>query len=210
MKKRSTKEQILFVLKRQGESTMKEIMENFTVSEIAVRRHIRDLMSQSFISERIVKQAIGRPFHMYELTSKGHATFPNKNAELPEELLNDLEETLGKEAVSEVLKKRKEREEKLYETHISATDFDERIKQIAHLQDEEGYMVEYVKLDDGSYQIKNYNCPIYSMASSFKEVCHNEKHVLEKMFPESKVISESKITDGKKNCCWTISPPKVK
>lgn len=209
MKKRSTKEQILFVLKRQGESTMKEIMENFTVSEIAVRRHIRDLMSQAFISERIIKQAIGRPFHMYELTSKGHATFPNKNAQLPEELLNDIEETLGSEAVSDVLRKRKEREEQLYETHISADTFDEKIKQIADLQDEEGYMVEYNKLDDGSYQIKNYNCPIYSIAISFKEVCHNEKDVLEKMFPDSRVISESKITDGKKSCCWTISPPKA-
>lgn len=208
MKRKATaKEQILLILKKESECTMKDIMAHFTISEIAIRRHLRELISNNFVEERSVKQEIGRPFHKYKLTTKGHKTFPNQDNSLPLEILSDLELTFGKEAVSTVLKQRQNRESHSYQNEIVGKTFDEQIKRIAEIQDTEGYMVEYNKKADGSYEIINYNCPVYGIASTFTEVCENEKEVLQKTFPNSEVVSHSRITDGKKKCCWTISKP---
>jgi len=208
-KKMTTKDQLLLVLKREGESTMKVIMEHFTISEIAIRRHLRELISQKFVSERSVKQEVGRPFHKYKLTTLGHNTFPNQDNSLPLEILKDVEVTLGREAVSNVLKERKKRESHSYESEVTGKAFKKQIEIVAEIQDEQGYMVEYSENNDGSFNIINYNCPVYNIASSYQEICHNEKEVLEKTFPNSTVISDSRIVDGKKNCCWTVSKPKT-
>lgn len=207
--KPTTKDQLLLVMKKEGESTIKTIMEHFTISEIAIRRHLRELITEGFITDRSVKQEVGRPFHKYKLTSLGHDTFPNQDNSLPLEILKDIESTLGREAVSTVLNERKSRESDSYQAEIVGKEFDEQIKKVAEIQDKQGYMVEYSENADGSYNIVNYNCPVYNIASSYNEVCHNEKDVLQKTFPNSKVVSDSRIIDGKKNCCWTISKPET-
>lgn len=205
--KATTKERILLIIKKENECTIKDIVAHFTISEIAIRRHLRELMSRGFVDERSVKQEIGRPFHKYKLTPLGHGTFPNQDDALPLEILSDIESTFGKEAVSTVLKQRKNRESHAYKLKTLDENFDEQIKRVAEIQDSEGYMAEYKKKEDGSYEIINYNCPVYGIASSFTEVCDNEKKVLQKTFPHSEVVSHSRITDGEKNCCWTISKP---
>lgn len=208
-KKMTTKDKLLLIIKKEGEITIKRLMEHFTISEIAIRRHLRELITQKFIEERSVKQEVGRPFIKYKLTSTGHNTFPNQDNSLPLEILQDVENILGREAVKNVLNERKKRETNSYNTEVAGKPFKEQIQTVSELQDKQGYMVEYNENNDGSYDIINYNCPVYNIASTYTEVCHNEKEVLEKTFPNSTVVSKSRIVDGKKNCSWTISKPKT-
>lgn len=204
---KTTKEKILHILKKDHETSIKELMDYFTISEVAVRRHLNDLIRQQFVEERIVKQDIGRPFHLYSLTRKGHETFPNQYDHLPVQLLKDLEALHGKKAVQEVLLKRKEREENELVTEIEETDFDEKIKKMVELQEEKGYMLEYEQTEEGHYEIKNFNCPIYNLASEFRVICKNEKDIYRTIFPNSKIVSHSCMTNGGKYCCWFISKP---
>ena len=209
-KQTSTKQKLLNILKKDHTSTIKEIMTYFNISEIAVRRHIHNLEQQGFVKVHTVKQKIGRPFHTYELTEKGHQTFPNQFERLPLELLEDLEELQGKDAVRSLLNKRMEREESFFLDEIKGQDFDGKIAAVARIQDEKGYMVEYNKQADGSYIINNFNCPIINIASSYRQICRNEKQVLAKVFSESDVVSRSCITKGNNFCQWTITIPKSK
>lgn len=209
LKRTPTKQKILNILKKNAESTIKEIMEHFTISEIAIRRHIRELVQQGFIKENKIKQEIGRPYYTYELADKGHETFPNQYEQLPVELLQDLETIQGKQAVKEVLDKRKEREETFYQSELDQVDdFDDKIAKISKLQNDKGYMTEYEKSENGDYIIKNFNCPILNLASSYGRVCQNEKKVFAKIFPNSKVISEKCMTQGEHYCKWIITRPK--
>src|SRR5690625_85033 len=206
----STKEKILFQLKKSksAESTIKEIMEPFTISETAVRKHIQELISTEFIKERVVKQEIGRPYHLYSLTSKGHATFPNQKDELPVDLLQDLEEVGGKTVVDELLLKRKEREEKELIQALEHLDVDKKISQLTALQNDKGYMMEYKKRADGNYEIINYNCPIYNLASSYKQVCQNENGMIKKIFIGEEVEANACIVKGDHYCGWILSTQK--
>ncbi|MGM8365195.1 helix-turn-helix transcriptional regulator [Virgibacillus sp. W0181] len=201
------KQKLLFVLKKDTACTIKTIMEHFSVTEVAVRRHLHELINQGFVKENIHKQDIGRPYHTYELTGKGHRTFPNQYEQLPVELLKDLEGLQGPEAVEELLDKRMEREEEYYQSQLSTGDFDQKIEEIAQLQNEKGYMIEYEKNADGDYIIKNYNCPIMNLAHSYNHVCGNEKKVFAKLFKNSEVISEQNITAGDHCCKWIITKP---
>lgn len=200
----TTKQKLLNVLKRLHDSSMKEIMVHFSISEVAVRRHLAELIRQDFIKERIVKQEIGRPYHIYTLTVRGHGTFPNQYEQLSVELLDDLEALQGREAVQAVLLRRKIREEAEIASLIAGEDFDGKIQKIVEHQNKKGYMIEYEQKEDGNYEMKNYNCPIYNLASSYREICRNEKEMLSAVLDDSGVVSESCMTSGGNYCCWVI------
>ena len=204
----STKLKLLQVLKKQHTSTMREIMPHFSISEIAVRKHMNVLLREGFIQEEAVKQDIGRPYYVYTLTKKGHQTFPNHFEQLPVELLQDLEEVQGREAVTQVLEKRMHREIDAFKEALRSDDFDGRMEEIARMQDENGYMVEFVKQEDGSYEMRNYHCPIINISSKYREICANEKQTFSEIFPKSKVLAHTCITEGDHVCTWTISSPK--
>jgi len=208
MKKRaSTKEKLLNILKKDHKSTIKDIMVYFSISEIAVRRHLNELEQQKLIRREEVKQDIGRPYYIYYLTEKGHQTFPNQFEQLPLEILQDLETSKGKQAVNDLLKQRKIREVKTFNEKLKEKSFDEKIAEIAKIQDEKGYMIEYDKNEKGDYDIKNYNCPIINIASAYRQLCSNEKKIYAEIFPGSEVISKNCITRGDHYCHWVITKP---
>ncbi|MFD2045156.1 helix-turn-helix transcriptional regulator [Ornithinibacillus salinisoli] len=207
MKRAPTRQKLLNILKKEHDLTIDGIMEYFTISEIAVRRHIHELENQGLIKRNTIKQKIGRPYYTYELTVEGHSTFPNQYDKLPVELLKDLEELQGSAAVNQLLIRRMEREKAYFEMEIKADNFDQRIAEVAKIQDEKGYMVEIEKTAEGHYEMKNYNCPISNIASCYKQVCDNEKHVFDELFAESEVIPRSCITNGDNFCKWIIRRP---
>lgn len=206
-KRTPTKQKLLNILKKEHQSTIKDIMVYFEISEIAVRRHIHELEQKDFIKKQSIKQDIGRPYFIYELTNKGHATFPNENNTLPLELLQDLELLQGKQAVNDVLSQRMKREREQFLEAADSKEFDQQIAAITKLQDEKGFMIEYDQTVHGDYEIKNFNCPIINIASTYQQVCANEKKVLTDVFPNSEVRSGACIATGEKFCKWTITKP---
>lgn len=206
-KRTPTKQKLLNILKKEHQSTIKDIMVYFEISEIAVRRHIHELEQKDFIKKQSIKQDIGRPYFIYELTKKGHATFPNENNTLPLELLQDLELLQGKQAVNDVLSQRMKREREQFLEAADSKEFDQQIAAITKLQDEKGFMIEYDQTVHGDYEIKNFNCPIINIASTYQQVCANEKKVLTDVFPNSEVRSGACIATGEKFCKWTITKP---
>lgn len=195
------------MLKKEHTSTMREIMRHFSISEIAVRKHINILLQEGFIQEEAKKQEIGRPYYVYTLTKKGHQTFPNHYEQLPVELLQDLEEVQGREAVTQVLEKRMNREIKTFKEILRSDNFDDKVEEFARMQDDKGFMVEYFKQEDGSYEMRNYHCPIINISSVYNEICRNEKQTFSEIFPKSNVITHTCITEGDHVCTWTISSP---
>lgn len=208
MKKRTpTKQKLLNILKKDKELIIGGIMAYFTISEIAVRKHLNELEQQGFIKKNVIKQKIGRPYYTFELTKKGHDTFPNQYEKLPIELLQDLEDLQGPQAVKKLLAKRMDRERNYFETEVLTEEFEEKIEAVARIQNEKGYMVEIDKTEEGHYEMKHFNCPISNIAFIYHQVCRNEKVVFEEVFSTSEVISHTCITKGDNYCKWTIKKP---
>lgn len=191
--RKSVKEQLLVVLKKNNGCTMKEIMPHFSISEIAVRRHLQELIRNGFIKEEKVKQDIGRPFHTFNLTSKGHNTFPNHYEELPVQLLNDLQEIQGDQVVDQLLRKLMDREIAFLADEVAVEDFDQRVADLKGVLCARGYMMDCIKTEDGDYMLKNYNCPLYNVASCYQGVCDHEKTMFKKVLPDSVIEQHSNI-----------------
>src|SRR5699024_11297354 len=66
-------------------------------------------------------------------------------------------------------------------------------------------MHEIEKTASGDYLVRNYNCPIFSLASSHRNICDNEKEMYRQIFPDSDVQAHKYMTRGEKYCSWTIT-----
>lgn len=203
----STKEKILYILKKHPDITMKELTEHFTISEIALRKHLRELIAQKFVKERPKKQEVGRPYYLYSLTEKGHETFPNQYKELPLEILNDIETVFGEDAVEAVLQVKKRREQQILENTFTEDDFDEKIAKLVKYMEEKGYLIECEKTAQGDYEIKTFNCPIYNVATKYKQICTHEKEMYEELFPNSDIQIAECIAKGENYCQWYFRRP---
>ena len=206
--KKTTKERLILILKKNKSLTMDELMGFFTISEPAVRKHLHELENQELIKKKKHKQAIGRPYYTYELTKKGHGQFPNQYEQLPVELLRDLEELQGPDSVKALLNKRMEREQSELLAKLGGKSFDEKVHELVEVQNDAGYMVEIEKTSDGDYILTNYNCPIVNIAKEYHHVCSNEKVIYNRVFDESEVHPEGYITTGSPVCKWVIKAPK--
>ncbi|HEY4602202.1 MAG TPA: metalloregulator ArsR/SmtB family transcription factor [Cerasibacillus sp.] len=205
----SVKQKILDTLKKQKDVSIDDLMIHFTISEIAVRKHLQQLEAEGFLRKRTHKQKIGRPYHTYQLTKKGHNLYPNHYEQLPVELLDDLKELAGEEMVHALLEKRLDREKNELEQQLTTDDIDleKRIKEIAQIQNKRGYMVELENKASGEYVMTYYHCPIANVACDYHEMCRHEKKMYEDLFPGSQVETPAMITRGDHYCKWVIKPP---
>ena len=62
---------ILDVLRKQGMLTVAELSEILSVTGTAVRQRLTRLLSEGYIERTAVRPERGRPYHKYELTTKG-------------------------------------------------------------------------------------------------------------------------------------------
>ncbi|MBR3120994.1 MULTISPECIES: helix-turn-helix transcriptional regulator [Oceanobacillus] len=206
-KRTPTKQRLLTILKKANDLTITEIMEHFTISEIAVRKQLHELVQQGFVKQQSHKQKLGRPYLTYDLTQKGHETFPNQYKSIPVELLEDLEELHGPQAVRALLDKHGEREKAYMNNVIQEDDLDKKVAEMVRVQNERGYMVEVEKVAEGDFEVRNYNCPVAAIARCYHQMCTNEQKLYEEIFPGSEVSAYSFITQGDHVCKWKIKNP---
>ncbi|MEN2768358.1 helix-turn-helix transcriptional regulator [Ornithinibacillus xuwenensis] len=205
-----TKQKLLTILKRNHVMTIEGMMEFFTISDIAVRKHIHELENQGLIRKNAIKKNIGRPAYEYELTQAGNRVFPNHYESLSVDLLKDLEELQGLDAVYSLLERRMEKEVDFFHSNNIPIDFDEKVAKVAELQEDRGYMVELEQKPDGSYEMRHFNCPIANLANAYQQVCKNEHKVFNAVFSDSYVNCVACMTSGDHYCNWTIRNPKDK
>ena len=60
-------------------------------------------------------------------------------------------------------------------------EFDKRVKELARIRDEEGYIAEKESKKNGKHVILEYNCPIIHIAEKHWEACSTETELFEKL-----------------------------
>jgi predicted ArsR family transcriptional regulator len=76
MTKTSTRQQILEMLKKNDTMSAKEIAAKLKITDIAVRRHLLTLEKDHLVQTKLVRQSMGRPYHVYMLTEMSEQVFP--------------------------------------------------------------------------------------------------------------------------------------
>src|SRR3954468_11529550 len=106
---KSTKDQILSLLKLNGSMTILELARELEITEMAVRRHIQTLERDKLILSDVKKQTLGRPSKVYQLAEQGEDLFPKRYKEFSIELLQGLIEAGQEQLVQDILIKNREK-----------------------------------------------------------------------------------------------------
>jgi predicted ArsR family transcriptional regulator len=121
---------------------------------------------------------------MYQLTSQSKSIFPKSYSAIATHALDFIERNMGKEGVERVLRDRQVDLFDKYYKRLKDLDFDKRVKELARIRDEEGYMAESKnesKLSSGRHVLLEYNCPIIHIAEKHWEACSVETELFEKL-----------------------------
>ena len=204
----STRHLIMTLLKTKGPLTIGALAEELGITEMGVRRHVLQLEQEGLAKTKVVRQAMGRPLHMYSLTEKSEEYFPKSYHNLALELLRELDYGSGLEAVNALFEGRRRRMLTQYAPMMERRNLEERVAELSSIQNAGGYMAEWNREEDGSYVIKEYNCPIRQVATQYRKACQCEHSLFEELL-DAKVTRSECMAEGGQCCRYAIAPKNV-
>jgi predicted ArsR family transcriptional regulator len=178
------------------------------ISRMAVHKHLALLQQRGLVEGIETRGHVGRPRMVYQLTSQSKTIFPKSYSAIASHALDFIERNMGKEAVEKVLRERQSELFDQYYTRLKDLDFDKKVKELARIRDEEGYIAESKKLkSDGKHILLEYNCPIIHIAEKHWEACSTETELFEKLL-EAKIETTHRAAKGDLICKFAIKERK--
>ncbi|RJP34959.1 MAG: winged helix-turn-helix transcriptional regulator [Candidatus Omnitrophota bacterium] len=172
-RERPARMEIMGLLKKNGRMTARQIGEALGITPMGARQHLIAMEKDNLILSEFVRQKAGRPTLYYTLSQDSQDYFPQNYVALVLNLLKGLEELDGREKINEVLQLRREKLMKAYLPQMKGLSNEEKVRLLAELRERDGYMAEF-ELKDGLLILKEHNCPIFSVAKEYPEVCRLE------------------------------------
>ena len=205
----STKQNILQYLLKQGQANAQQLAQDLSLSKQAIRRHLNELKTDKLIEYQVVHQGMGRPQHLYHISSQGRDRLsPQKYSEFAVSFLDTLAETVGKEQVSIVLEKQWQRKAAEYRDRLGRGTLKQRIGKLVQLRKEEGYMAELhqEKPQQKQFILVEHNCAISEVAESYPSICGHELEMFAAVLPDCIVQRTHWINNGEHRCGYSIQP----
>jgi predicted ArsR family transcriptional regulator len=201
----STRSQLLQMLKTQGNCSISDMAKAMGITEMAVRRHIQTLEGEGLIRATLVRQAMGRPSYRYALTEQSDDLFPKNYPQLTLDLLSELEELPdGSQVIDRLFEGRRDKLENRFLERMIDRSLEERVAELSAIQNAGGYMTEWVSGEEtGVYMLYEYNCPVAKVANRYRQACHCERQLFERLLDASVERTEC-LADGGTRCTYAI------
>lgn len=205
---RSTRRELLILLKKRGKISIQEAAEQLGISGVAVRRHIHELQKDQYVQTNIQRQSAGRPTYLYSLTEKAGALFANGYDALVNDLIDEVKDKFGVGQVSRLFDRRKEKWLRKHEESFQGLSLEKRVERLARLQEQEGYMVKVEKRGEGTIVFEEANCPIYQVAVRYRQACQCELSLFQALLAVPVVRTEC-MAEGGRKCQYRINSGRV-
>jgi DeoR family transcriptional regulator, suf operon transcriptional repressor len=203
----STKQNILQYILKQNQATAQQLAKDLNLSAQAIRRHLNELETEGLIQYQSVQNGMGRPKHLYQLSTQGRdRVLPQKYGEFAVSFLDTLAETVGKEQVSKVLEQQWLKKAAEYRDRVGNGSLRQRIAKLVQLREEEGYMAELRQMSKERQQfvLVEHNCAISEVAESYPSICGHELEMFAAVLPDCIVERTHWINDGEHRCGYSI------
>ena len=201
---KSTRDRILQTLLRQPRSTINELAAAVGINPISVRHHLTNLQMEGLVEAQEERHGVGRPRLVYILTEDGMERFPTRYLRLTTRLLAQMKESMPELVVSKLFSQVAEGLAADYSEQLKGMNMEERLDTVKELLGEEGFTVEWEKVDNG-YHIHEITCPYFKIGQNHPEVCTVDQTLISKMLavPANKVEC---ILDGNSHCTYVVQP----
>lgn len=201
----TTRRRILTLLKERGELTADELAETLGISSVAVRRHLTKLESDQLVKYEEVQRGMGRPSFVYQLGEAAANFFPRRYEELASTVLETINEMYGTEAVDAIFRLRSEHLIKTYRHRVNGASLDKRLDQLTQLREADGYMSTWEANSDGTFILREANCPIIHVAEGCDSACSYDQNLLESLL-DAEVVRTSHLVRGDGACIYQVRP----
>ena len=200
----STRRAILVSLKKRGEARAEDLATDLGITASAVRQHLAGLVVNGFVGHRELKGGPGRPKHLYHLTDLAEPLFPKTYSELTNEVLGILE-TEDPAMLQTVFDRRRERRVTHAKQRLAAVGgFEAQIAELTRILDDDGYLAEWERLEDGSYLITEHNCAVLGVAAKYGQACSSEIEFLRTVLPTADIERTAHLLAGQHRCAYVV------
>ena len=204
---RKTRRAITKLLKTEGPTDSAKLAETLGLTTMAVRQHLYALQSEGLVTAEERPVPIGRPAKFWRLTAEADRLFPEAYAELSVALIDSIKESFGDDGLDRVLASRCVRQQTDYQKRIRPGDpLEKKLKALARVRTEEGYMAEVRKEDDGSFLLVENHCPICAAANACQGFCSTELDLFRSVLgPTVTVERVQHIIAGDLRCVYRVT-----
>jgi len=205
----SLRREILIQLRRDGASSPEQLAASLGASRTGVLQQLRALESAGLVDRRTVRHGVGRPRHLYDVTTAAQSAFPTNYEGLAAGLLAAVEAVGGENLVADVFDARRgliatQVRRRLADRLPVGAPLEARVRELAVIQDEQGYLSNASVEADGTLRIRQCNCAIYGIASVSSSPCEAELNLYRDVLGAD-VVRESHIASGDRSCTYRIT-----
>lgn len=202
--KPETRRRILELLKLQGPMTADQLAKELGITAMGVRGHLIALERHGWIGHETQQRGMGRPSYMYSLTDIGDELFPRTYPQLVNSLLDALGSLWGEEGIERLFAKRTERLTAQYRLRLADKSLEERVKGLAQIRTEEGYMADWERRDENTFILREHNCSICQIARRCAQACSHELELFQRVLADADVSREKHMLKGDRVCAYVI------
>jgi predicted ArsR family transcriptional regulator len=196
---------LLHALKAAGPQSAAVIARRLGVTSPAIRQHLAKLQAEGLVAFVDHAAGVGRPRRRWHLTEKGHARFPDSHAGLALDLIQSVGRIFGEEGLDKLISAREQASFALYSARLGGGDLHQRLRQLAAVRSEEGYMAEVTAAPDGNFLLSENHCPICVAARACQGLCRSELALFRAALgPGVEVERSEHILAGARRCAYRI------
>ena len=199
------RERAVELLKTSGPQSLSMLAHAFEITVEGARFQMLRLEREGIVNSSKAVTGRGRPQQLWALTTTGQLLFPDTHGALTVKLMEVMKETLGEQAVSEVINANGEKGTSKYlEALKGITNLEKRLLAFVSIRTAEGYMAQFIKEEDGFIFIENH-CPIGAAAHANPVICSAELKTLQNVLGENVLVKRIEyIIDGGRRCAYRI------
>jgi DeoR family transcriptional regulator, suf operon transcriptional repressor len=195
---------VLYAVRRRGEATVADVAEMLDMTASGARQHLSGLAEAGLLEAGDAARAPGqqgRSERCYRVAADAEALFPRAYGELTNQLLG----YLPSGAVARAFQHRRDdRIEAARDRLAAKRSFAAKVRELAKILDEDGYMAAPEELPDGSFRIAERNCAIFAVAREHPLACSTELEFLRAALPEADIERITHMIAGAHACCYEI------
>jgi DeoR family transcriptional regulator, suf operon transcriptional repressor len=200
-----TRRALLNALKKRGPMSAERLGELLQMTPSGVRQQLTALERDGLVGFNEVREGPGRPLRNYRLTPAADGLYPRAYAELTNELLEYVEDA-DPALIEAIFERRRTRRIEGARARMQGLPFTDRIAELARVLDEDGYLADWERADDGSYLVVERNCAIFGVAMKYGQACGSELDFIRKVLPDATVERIAHMVAGAHNCSYRITP----
>jgi predicted ArsR family transcriptional regulator len=209
LEKLAPPERLLFLLKTRGPQTAAELGATLEITPEAARQQLLRLSDEDLVQARSVARGVGRPAQVFFLTAEAQKRFPDAHAELTAQLISEIKEVLGEDAMEKLLRVRELGTRKRYGALLAGKrSLATKVARLAEVRNQEGYMATWEREKEGdSYLLVENHCPICAAASACTGFCRSEQAIFEHVLGRDVQVERIEhLLAGARRCAYRITP----